>query len=77
MTEHLRESERVDVTVLVDNYIDLFVLPAMAGDHRPPFSPARPLLAEHGLSCLITVFSRGREHRILMDAGFIPGLPFP
>ena len=73
MTEHLRESDRVDVAVLVDNYIDLFVPPAMAGDHRPPFSPARPLLAEHGLSCLVTVFSGGREHRVLMDAGLSPG----
>ncbi len=76
MTEHLRESDRIDVAVLVDNYIDLFVPPAMAGDHRPPFSPARPLLAEHGLSCFVTVFSGGREHRILMDAGLSPGCLF-
>ena len=65
----LKPADRVEVTVLVDNYIDFFVPPSTPVDRRLPFDPARMLLAEHGLSCLVRVFSRNREHVILLDAG--------
>jgi 7,8-dihydropterin-6-yl-methyl-4-(beta-D-ribofuranosyl)aminobenzene 5'-phosphate synthase len=70
MTEKtLKPADRVEVTVLVDNYIDLFVPPATPADRRLPFDPGRLLLAEHGLSCLVRVFAGNREHTILLDAG--------
>jgi 7,8-dihydropterin-6-yl-methyl-4-(beta-D-ribofuranosyl)aminobenzene 5'-phosphate synthase len=50
---NLREADHLEVAILVDNYIDMFLentriakRPAM----RPPF-----LLAEHGFSCLLKV----------------------
>ncbi|HXX54567.1 MAG TPA: MBL fold metallo-hydrolase [Methanoregula sp.] len=70
MTENLpKPVDRAEVTVLVDNYIDMFVPQATGADHRLPFSPDRRLLAEHGLSCLIRVFSGKHEHAILLDTG--------
>ncbi|MFA6226658.1 MAG: MBL fold metallo-hydrolase [Methanoregula sp.] len=70
MTEiTLRPVDRVEVTVLVDNYIDIFVPLATPADRRLPFDPDRLLLAEHGLSCLVRVFAGNREHTILLDAG--------
>jgi 7,8-dihydropterin-6-yl-methyl-4-(beta-D-ribofuranosyl)aminobenzene 5'-phosphate synthase len=70
MTENLlKPADRVEVTVLVDNYIDLFVPPATAVDHRLPFDPGRMLRAEHGFSSLVRVFSGKKEHVILLDAG--------
>ncbi|MFZ1128789.1 MBL fold metallo-hydrolase [Methanoregula sp.] len=70
MTENLlKPADRAEVTVLVDNYIDIFVPPATSVDHRLPFDPVRTLLAEHGLSCLVRVFSGKNEHAILLDAG--------
>jgi 7,8-dihydropterin-6-yl-methyl-4-(beta-D-ribofuranosyl)aminobenzene 5'-phosphate synthase len=65
----LKPADRVEVTVLVDNYIDIFVPPATPVDRRPPFDLTRPLLAEHGFSCLVRVFAGKHEHAILLDAG--------
>ena len=73
MTEPLlKPADRVEVTVLVDNYTEMFVPPATAVDRRLPFDPARLLLAEHGLSCLVRVFAGKKEHKILLDAGLSP-----
>ncbi len=70
MTEHqLKPADRVEVTVLVDNYIDIFVPPATPVDQRLPFDPGRHLLAEHGLSCLVQVVAGKKEHTILLDTG--------
>ncbi|WP_292370683.1 MBL fold metallo-hydrolase [Methanoregula sp. UBA64] len=70
MTEiSLKPADRVEITVLVDNYLDIFVQPKTPVDRRLPFDPCRNLLAEHGLSCLVRVFSGKQEHAILMDAG--------
>lgn len=65
----IREADRVEVTVLVDNYIDIFVPPQTTVDRRVPFDPCRTLLAEHGFSCLIRVFSGRAEHTVLLDTG--------
>ncbi|MGB7788823.1 MBL fold metallo-hydrolase [Methanoregula sp.] len=65
----LKPADRVEVTVLVDNYIDLFVPQSTPVDRRLPFDPARQLLAEHGLSCLVRVFAGRKEHAVLLDAG--------
>jgi len=68
--EHLlKPADRVEVTVLVDNYVDIFVPQATPVDHRLPFNPSRHILAEHGLSCLIRVFTGENVHEILLDTG--------
>lgn len=70
MTEiTLRPADRVEVTILVDNYNDIFVTPSTPVDRRLPFNTGRMLLAEHGLACLVRVFAGNREHTILLDAG--------
>jgi 7,8-dihydropterin-6-yl-methyl-4-(beta-D-ribofuranosyl)aminobenzene 5'-phosphate synthase len=68
--EHLlKPADRVEVTILVDNYVDMFVAPSTPVDRRLPFDPCRHLLAEHGLSCLVRVFAGKKEHAVLLDAG--------
>ncbi|WP_048068396.1 MBL fold metallo-hydrolase [Methanoregula boonei] len=65
----LKAADRTEITVLVDNYIDIFVPQATPVDHRLLFDPCRHLMAEHGFSCLVRVFSGKQEHAILMDTG--------
>jgi len=70
MTENLlKPADRIEVTVLVDNYTDLTAPPMTPVDHRLPFDPCCTLLAEHGFSCLIRTFSGKKEHSVLFDAG--------
>ncbi len=69
----LHEADRAEITVLVDNYIDIFVPPQTSVDLRPPFALDRPLLAEHGFSCYLKLFSNGKEHDILLDTGLSCG----
>jgi 7,8-dihydropterin-6-yl-methyl-4-(beta-D-ribofuranosyl)aminobenzene 5'-phosphate synthase len=69
MAHQLPTADRIEVTVLVDNVTDMFTPPATAVDRRLPLSLTRTLLAEHGLSCLIRIFSEGKVHEVLMDAG--------
>jgi len=71
-TPQLHPADRIEITALVDNYIDMFV-PSHPHANRPPFALDRPLLAEHGLSFYINVFSDGKEHKILMDTGLSCG----
>ena len=40
--ENLRELERVEVTILVDNYTDLLLLQSTPVVKRPPFHPRMP-----------------------------------
>ena len=81
----LEPADSVTVTTLMDNVTDVF-MPDQGPAHRPPVIPAnrRPaatlergeapeaLIAEHGLSVLVTVTRNGRSHRILYDAGASP-----
>ena len=68
----LRPVDSVDVTILVDNSIDVFlrnepraVRPSIGGDWK-----SRPQLrAEHGFSALVTIRAHGAETRIMYDAG--------
>jgi 7,8-dihydropterin-6-yl-methyl-4-(beta-D-ribofuranosyl)aminobenzene 5'-phosphate synthase len=71
MTGHLlKPADRVEITVLVDNYTDFLIMaPSTLIDRRLPYDPKRQLLAEHGLSCLVRVFSAKKEHAVLLDAG--------
>ncbi len=65
---NLREADSLEVTVLVDNYVDgLLESTEVARRARPPYPQG--LLAENGLSCLIKVCAGSEEHFVLMDAG--------
>ena len=70
----LKEVDRVEITSLMDNYVDLLL-----GDteiaKRPPLSdsnelPTETLHAEHGLSLLIKVESGSESHTVLLDTGY-------
>jgi len=68
MEYQLKPADNVEITVLVDNYIDIFVPPATSADRRLPFNPKREIIAEHGFSCLVRIFSGKEEHTVLLDA---------
>lgn len=67
----LREADKLEVTVLVDNYAGLLLesteLVKRADIPRDEFPNS--LLAEHGLSCLVKVFAGSEEHWVLVDTG--------
>lgn len=71
----LQPVDRVDVTIVMDNFVD--VLMAGADDVRRymvrDFSNRDQLIAEHGFSALITVQSGTIRHAVLYDAGLTPG----
>lgn len=68
---NLLEADKLEVTVLVDNYTDLLLLQNSEVLKRPGFILPKVLLAEHGLSCLIKVYAGSEEHTVLMDAGIL------
>jgi 7,8-dihydropterin-6-yl-methyl-4-(beta-D-ribofuranosyl)aminobenzene 5'-phosphate synthase len=78
MNEHsaasLKTVDRIEITTLIDNYVDL-LLPSTDIIVRPPLAKegkinADTLLAEHGLSLLITVYQGENKHTILFDTGY-------
>ena len=66
--------DRVEVTVVVDNFVDLL----MAGSDgvrrfiADDFGNRDQLIAEHGFSALITVQRDGRRNSVLYDGGLTP-----
>jgi 7,8-dihydropterin-6-yl-methyl-4-(beta-D-ribofuranosyl)aminobenzene 5'-phosphate synthase len=48
---NLRELEKVEVTILVDNYTDLLLLQSTNVVKRALPPPPQAFLAEHGFSC--------------------------
>jgi len=68
----LQPVDAADVTILVDNSIDI-LLPSNETAHRAPlaydWSEREQLIAEHGYSLLLTVQRKGRTESILYDAG--------
>jgi 7,8-dihydropterin-6-yl-methyl-4-(beta-D-ribofuranosyl)aminobenzene 5'-phosphate synthase len=71
----LRKSDRAEITVLADNYTDVF-LSSTEKVKRPPHvaegNVLRGLLADHGLSVLVDVFEGSSQHRFLFDTGHVP-----
>jgi len=61
-------AERIEITVLVDNYIDIFIPSTEVATYPVP-GKASQLWAEQGLSLLIEVFDKGNTKRILYDFG--------
>ena len=65
----LREAEKLEVIILVDNYTDMLLLQSSEVLKRPAVSPPNSLLAEHGFSCLIKASAGSEVHTVLMDVG--------
>jgi 7,8-dihydropterin-6-yl-methyl-4-(beta-D-ribofuranosyl)aminobenzene 5'-phosphate synthase len=68
--------DRLDIVTLMDNYVDL-LLPDTDVVHRPTMARdgqifSNTLLAEHGLSMMVTVHLGERRHTILFDTGYSP-----
>lgn len=75
-TQILKAVDRVEILTLVDNYVDVLLAGGpgytRAGLVRKGDGeiPRHTLLAEHGLSLLITVFRDGISHTVLLDTGY-------
>jgi 7,8-dihydropterin-6-yl-methyl-4-(beta-D-ribofuranosyl)aminobenzene 5'-phosphate synthase len=66
---NLREADKLEVTILVDNYTDALLLQGTDVVKRALIPPPNLPLAEHGLSCLLKVYAGSEEYTVLMDAG--------
>ena len=70
MSDMIREADRVEISILTDNYTDLLMLQGNAVTRRAQIPrPPNAFLAEHGLSCLVKVSAGSDQHCILMDGG--------
>jgi 7,8-dihydropterin-6-yl-methyl-4-(beta-D-ribofuranosyl)aminobenzene 5'-phosphate synthase len=71
----LQPVDAVEVTLVVDNYVDILMAGA-EGVRRFPlaydFFDHDQLVAEHGFSALVTVEAGGRRNSILYDGGMTP-----
>jgi 7,8-dihydropterin-6-yl-methyl-4-(beta-D-ribofuranosyl)aminobenzene 5'-phosphate synthase len=74
--KHIEPVDRVEILTLVDNYVDVllaggpgFTRAALVKKGEDEI-PRNTLLAEHGLSLLITVFRNGTSHTVLLDTGY-------
>jgi len=63
------EAQKLEVTILVDNYTDLLLLQSTEVMKRPLAPPPKFFFAEHGFSCLIKASTDSEEHTVLMDVG--------
>jgi 7,8-dihydropterin-6-yl-methyl-4-(beta-D-ribofuranosyl)aminobenzene 5'-phosphate synthase len=66
--------DRVEVTVVIDNYLDLLMAgqEGVARYQARDFGAAEQLVAEHGFSALVTVERDGLRRTVLYDAGLTP-----
>jgi 7,8-dihydropterin-6-yl-methyl-4-(beta-D-ribofuranosyl)aminobenzene 5'-phosphate synthase len=73
---HIKSSEKVEILLLQDNYIDLVEAPA-----SPMVARANPvkdgyiknsIIAEHGFSALVRTTDGDVEHNMLFDFGYSP-----
>jgi 7,8-dihydropterin-6-yl-methyl-4-(beta-D-ribofuranosyl)aminobenzene 5'-phosphate synthase len=74
--QNLEAVDRVEILTLVDNYVDV-LLGGGPGFTRAGLVkkgeseiPRHTLIAEHGLSLLITVYRGGVSHTVLLDTGY-------
>ncbi|WP_410509766.1 MBL fold metallo-hydrolase [Methanosarcina hadiensis] len=72
----IREADRLEVTILVDNYTDMLLVERTGVYRRPQVPFPQILLAEHGLSCLIKVYAGNEKHTVLLDAAVTPACLF-
>jgi 7,8-dihydropterin-6-yl-methyl-4-(beta-D-ribofuranosyl)aminobenzene 5'-phosphate synthase len=70
----LKEVEKVEVTCLVDNNVDV-VLPNTEVARRPILNKnwyKEPLIAQHGFCAALTLHIGDVKHRLLLDSGLDP-----
>ena len=70
----LRDVEKVEVTCLVDNNVDV-LLPNTEVARRPVLTKDwynQPLIAEHGFCAALTLHIDGIKRRVLLDSGLDP-----
>ena len=68
----LQQVDRVETTILVDNFTDMLIQSSPHGKRAPFFKGTtmlQPLRAEHGFSALIDVHLGNISHRVLFDTG--------
>ena len=70
----LKEIDRIESLTVIDNYVDVLLTNTQVVT-RPPLSkggdiPSDTLLAEHGLSLLVTVYEGEEKHTVLFDTGY-------
>jgi 7,8-dihydropterin-6-yl-methyl-4-(beta-D-ribofuranosyl)aminobenzene 5'-phosphate synthase len=70
----LNEIDRIESLTVIDNYVDVLLTNTQVVT-RPPLSkggdiPSDTLLAEHGLSLLVTVYQGEEKHTVLFDTGY-------
>ena len=68
----LRTVERVEVTSLVDNYVDTLLSSTEVAKRpvrRQDWFQGPQLIAEHGFSALITLEMGGKRRSVLLDSG--------
>ena len=73
----LKTVQRIEITTLLDNYVDL-MLESTDIVKRPPLAtgkelPTDTLVAEHGLSLLVSADTDTESHTILFDTGYNAG----
>ena len=70
----LRPVDRAEVTIVMDNFVDLLLAPAEDIRRYVPYDlgDRQQLVAEHGFSALITVEREGQRSTALYDAGLTP-----
>lgn len=66
---NLRAVDKLEVTILVDNYTDLLMLQSTEVVKRHGFPPPQDPHAEHGFSCLLKIYADLEMHQVLLDAG--------
>jgi len=70
----LQEVDQIEITTLVDNYVDILAADSGQVVHRATaltgLKISDSILAEHGFSALVTVSQAGRRRSILMDFGY-------
>lgn len=77
----LQAVDRVEITVLMDNYVDV-LLGSTDVVTRPVFRsgdkiPTETVIAEHGLSMLVRTFQGEESHGIIFDTGYNKtGVPY-
>ncbi len=68
-TVNLKPADRVEITILVENYTDLLLGDTEVVKRPDASDPSKAPLAEHGLSCILKVSAGLEEHVFMMDAG--------
>src|SRR5215475_3688197 len=73
----LQAVDRLEITVLVDNSIDVFLASSEEVQRAQlptdlPWGERQALIAEHGYAALVRVQAAGRSATLLFDAGVSP-----